>query len=208
MLLGGFVLFIIALLRIFKLKLLIRIQSDSKEKSLQLVVLLCNFKVSDNKFTALTDEEKNLIVNQYKRGKLKKEYTLKALANKIKYLTKDYKRNFDLVEKKLFDTFKRFFVRRVKIEDLSLQLKLGLSDAFFTAISAGAVYVIINALLSRLYIKKKPKKAEIDVKPDFQKTMLEAHVAIMISVRASALFTIGTAVVLLFLRNKSREKRP
>jgi hypothetical protein len=72
----------------------------------------------------------------------------------------------------------------------------------------GAVYAIINALLCRLYAEKPPEKSEIDIKPDFQKAIFEVHFTFITSVRVSALFTIGAAVIFLFLRNRAIEKHP
>lgn len=195
MLIAVFVLFIIVFAcRLLKLKLLFRLQYDAGKKGVRLAVILLNIKMLDYEFVIETDEKDDLIIKQYNRKKLKEEYTLETLVEKIKRLAEDYKKSFDLVEKKLLDTLKEFLNKRVRIGELSLHIKLGLSDAFSTAMVLGAVCAAVNTLLGRLYNKKKPKKADIDIKPDFQKASFEADLSCMISIRVSSLSVIGAVV--------------
>ncbi len=205
MLIAALVLFIIAFVcRLLKLRLLFRIMYGSGKTSLRLAALLCGIRMLSYEFTAETDEKEFFKIKLYKKEKLKEEYTLETLTDKARLLIKEYKSSFDLVEQKLFDRLKVFLRKKIKIEELSLMAKFGLSDAFSTAMLLGTVYAAINVLLGRLYdITGIPKKVGVDIKPDFQKAFFEADITSMVSVRVSSLSVIGAAVVFLFLKNKA-----
>lgn len=189
--------------KIIKLRLVLKLQFNSDEKSIEIRILFFSYQIFLYKLK-LVKKDAHFEINYYKKGNLITAYTLKEIEDKIKDIFHQYKKSFDLVEHEVIEKIKRVFINKiVAVEGLNVKADLGLNDAMATALTHGVLLAITNALISRFYDpNRKPKEFCVNLNPIFHRAAFEINMEVIISIRLSSAAAIGGALIFLFLRNK------